>query len=65
MKFLPQNVSYDQHVLYGLLLTYLKTKEALTNTLNNLKELRKQYETHQKLIWEIETKEISSNVRIL
>ena len=56
------NLSSERHVLFDLLMTYLKTKRSLTNTVNQLNDLTKKYMNYKSLIWHFERKEIESTV---
>ena len=58
-----QNKNVESHELHDLLMTYLKAKQALTNATNQIQELRRKYDAHEKMMWQFEIKEISETVR--
>ena len=56
------NMSSETHILYDLLMTYLKTKRTLTHCVNHLSDLRKTYKNSNDLTWLFENKQASSTV---
>jgi len=58
------NINGESHILYDLLMTYLKSKRSLTHGLSHLDDLRKTYKTNNDLVWQFENKEASAVVRI-
>ena len=60
-----QMSNQEHHELYELLMSYLKSMQALSNSQKHVEALRGKYHTHQVLLWHAEPKEITCTVSTL